>query len=131
MTGLSAAQKEQFWATGVLVVEDAVTQDELADLRKVIAGWIEESRVHSSDYGTTLDGRPRFDLEPKHSAETPGLRRVQSPEEVSDAFAHVMRNARTVDYCAELLGSNICIGIMAYSPAPLMSALMAPFHNAI
>ena len=73
----------------------------------------------------------RFDLQPGHSPTAPGLRRVQSPEEVSPAYEDVMRNARTVDYCAELLGSNIRIGIMAYSPAPLMSALMAPFHNAI
>jgi phytanoyl-CoA hydroxylase len=29
---------------------------------------------------------------------------VQSPEEVSDVFATVMREARTVDYCAELIG---------------------------
>lgn len=107
MTELSTAQKDQFWATGVLVVEDAVSQEELANMRKVISGWIEESRGHSSDYGTTLDGRPRFDLEPKHSAETPGLRRVQSPEEVSDVFAEVMRNARTVDLVAELIGPSI------------------------
>jgi phytanoyl-CoA hydroxylase len=32
---------------------------------------------------------------------------VQSPEEVSPVYEDVMRNARTVDYCAELLGSNI------------------------
>jgi phytanoyl-CoA hydroxylase len=88
----------------VLVVEDAVTSDQLAELRGVFADWVEESRGHTDDYGETMDGRPRFDLQPGHSAAIPGLRRVQSPEEVSDVFANTMRAARTVDMCAELIG---------------------------
>lgn len=107
MALLSEEQKEQFWRDGVLVVENAVTAEELADLRRVFAEWVEESRAHSEDYGKTLDGRSRFDLQPGHSAEVPGLRRVQSPEEVSEVFAHTMRNARTVDLCAELIGPSI------------------------
>ncbi len=104
MAILSKDQMDQFWRDGVLVVEDAVTPAQLADLRDVFAGWVEESRAHDADYGETMDGRPRFDLQPGHSAEVPGLRRVQSPEEVSDVYADVMRTARTVDMCAELIG---------------------------
>lgn len=104
MTILSQNQKDQFWRDGVLVIEDAVTVDQLAALRDVFAGWVEESRAHTHDYGETMDGRPRFDLQPGHSADVPGLRRVQSPEEVSDVYADVMRNAKTVDMCAELIG---------------------------
>ena len=70
-------------------------------------GWLEESRSYSEDYGETLDGRARFDLQPGHSSDAPALRRVQSPEEVSDIYANVMRKARTVDYCADLLGPNL------------------------
>ena len=128
---LTQAQKDKFWHDGVLVVKDAVSPRQLAALRAEFQNWVEESQNHICDYGETLDGRARFDLQPGHSPTAPGLRRVQSPEEVSPVYEDVMRNARTVDYCAELLGSNIRIGIMAYSPAPLMSALMAPFHNAI
>lgn len=101
---LTQKQKDQFWREGVLVVEDAVTSDQLADLRGVFADWVEESRGHTDDYGETMDGRPRFDLQPGHSAAIPGLRRVQSPEEVSDVFANTMRAARTVDMCVELIG---------------------------
>ena len=97
-------QKDQFWRDGVLVVEDAVTSEQLADLRSEFADWVEESRSFSDDYGETMDGRPRFALQPGHSPELPGLRRVQSPEEVSDVFANVMRMARTVDMCVELIG---------------------------
>ncbi|WP_120501429.1 phytanoyl-CoA dioxygenase family protein [Roseovarius sp. EL26] len=104
MAVLTQKQKDQFWRDGVLVLEDAVTSEELADLRKVFSEWVEESRAYTDDYGETMDGRPRFDLQPGHTAEVPGLRRVQSPEEISDVYAGIMRNARTVDFCAELIG---------------------------
>ena len=107
MTSLTQEQMDQFWRDGVLVVEDAVTPSELERLRSVFAQWVEESREHTTDYGETLDGRARFDLEPGHSAQRPALRRVQSPEEVSDVYADVMRNARTVDFVAELIGPAI------------------------
>ncbi|MDB2469675.1 phytanoyl-CoA dioxygenase family protein [Alphaproteobacteria bacterium] len=104
---LTQAQKDRFWHDGVLVVEDAVSAGQLAALRAEFQNWVDESQNHIRDYGETLDGRARFDLQPGHSATTPGLRRVQSPEEVSSIYEDVMRNAHTVDYCAELLGSNI------------------------
>ena len=107
MTHLLQDQKDQFWRDGFLVVEDAVTQEELDGLRKVFAEWVEESRAHQEDYGETLDGRPRFDLQPGHCAQVPGLRRVQSPEEVSEVYAGVMRNSRVVDFCAQLIGPAI------------------------
>ncbi len=107
MAALTREQKDQFWRDGVLLVEDAVTQEQLADLRKVFDEWVDESRAHGDDYGDALDGRPRFDLESGHTAEVPALRRVQSPEEVSEVYADIMRNARTVDFCAELIGPAI------------------------
>ena len=107
MNALTQDQKDRFWREGVLLVEDAVTLEELERLREVFAGWVEESRAQDTDYGDTLDGRARFDLEPGHSAERPALRRVQSPEEVSEVYAHVMRNARTVDFVADLISPAI------------------------
>ena len=104
---LTQTQKDRFWRDGVLVVEDAVSASQLAALRAEFQNWVDDSQNHICDYGETLDGRARFDLQPGHSATTPGLRRVQSPEEVSPIYEDVMRNAHTVDYCAELLGSNI------------------------
>ena len=104
MALLTQDQKDQFWRDGVIVIADAVTQDQLAALRDVFNGWVEDSRAHSEDYGETLDGRARFDLQPGHTADRPGLRRIQSPEEVSEVYAQIMRSARTVDYCAELIG---------------------------
>ena len=107
MGALKQEQIGKFWADGVLVAEDAVSAKELSDLKQVFEVWIEDSRSYSEDYGETLDGRPRFDLQPGHRPDKPALRRVQSPEEVSDIFENVMRKARTVDYCADLLGPNL------------------------
>ncbi|MEK9620687.1 MAG: phytanoyl-CoA dioxygenase family protein [Alphaproteobacteria bacterium] len=104
---LSEEQKEQFWRDGVLMVENAVTPEQLNQLKDVFAGWLQESREYEDDFGETMDGRKRFDLQPGHSADKPALRRVQSPEEVSDVFLDVMRNARTVDFCVELIGPSI------------------------
>jgi phytanoyl-CoA hydroxylase len=87
--------------------EDAVTPEQLQDLRTVFAQWVEESCNHTNDYGETLDGRARFDLQPGHTAEQPALRRIQSPEEVSEVYADIMKNARTADICAELIGPAI------------------------
>ena len=107
MAILSKEQNEQFWRDGILVVEDVVSAAELEKLRRVFDSWVEESRSHDKDYGETLDGRPRFDLQPGHSATVPGLRRVQSPEEVSPEYADIMRNGRMADICAELIGPSI------------------------
>ncbi|MCV0425644.1 MAG: phytanoyl-CoA dioxygenase family protein [Roseibium sp.] len=107
MALLAQDQKDQFWRDGVLVVEDAVDQSTLSALRNQFLSWVEESRAHTNDYGETLDGRARFDLQPGHSAQKPALRRIQSPEEVSEIYADAMRNARTVDFCADLIGPGI------------------------
>ncbi len=76
-------------------------------MRTVFAQWVEESCSHTDDYGETLDGRARFDLQPGHTAQQPALRRIQSPEEVSEVYADIMKNARTTDICAELIGPAI------------------------
>lgn len=107
MTALSDAQRETFWRDGVLVVEDAVSAQDLTALKDVFDGWVEDSRAHADDFGETLDGRARFDLEPGHTADRPALRRVQSPEEVSEVYARVMRTAPMVDMVSELIGPAI------------------------
>jgi len=74
---LSETQKQQFWNDGVLVVENAKT---------TFADWVEQSREHTAPFGETIDGRPRFDVEPGHTAEKPGLRRVNAPVEISQVY---------------------------------------------
>ena len=107
MAALSKDQKEQFWRDGYLVVENAVEPDVLSALKQDFSGWVEESRNHTEAYGETLDGRPRFDLEPAHSAEKPGLRRVNAPIEVSQAYYDAMASSRMTDCVADLIGPNV------------------------
>ena len=104
---LTAEQVAAFDRDGFLVVEDAVTPAQLAALRDDFQGWVEESRGHAESYGDTLDGRPRFDLEPGHSAARPGLRRVNAPVDVSQAYRQVARDSRMVDMVADLVGPDL------------------------
>ena len=106
-TTLTQAEVDAYWNDGYLFVADALSPDQLADLRHDFAGWVEESRSHDEPYGETADGRARFDLQPGHSAEHPALRRVASPIDVSDAFLAAMRDNRALDAVADLIGPNV------------------------
>lgn len=107
MPVLTEEQKATFWRDGVLMVPNAVSGELLAALRADFAAWVEESRAHDEPYGETVDGRPRFDIQPGHSAESPALRRVQAPTEVSDAYYQAMADSGMTDMVAELIGPDV------------------------
>jgi ectoine hydroxylase-related dioxygenase (phytanoyl-CoA dioxygenase family) len=107
MSTLTEDERTRFSARGWLLLADAVTPQQLARLRGDMAAWVDESRDRDRAYGITVDGRPRFDLQPGHSASKPALRRVQAPAEVSDAYFEVLTNSRMVDAVAELIGPNV------------------------
>lgn len=104
---LTEQQRSFFWENGYLVVEDAISQAQLEALRRDFAAWVDDSRQHDESYGTTVDGRARFDVEPGHSAEQPALRRISAPIEVSDAFRDVATDSVMVDAVADLIGPNV------------------------
>lgn len=104
---LNGEQVQQFRRDGVLTVEDAVTPELLARMREQFAQWVDESRNHDSAYGHTVDGRPRFDVEPGHSREHPALRRVNAPADISEPFFEAMVDSRMVDMVADLIGPNV------------------------
>lgn len=107
MRVLSDEQREQFWSQGYLVVENAVDTDLLKMMQNDFLAWVEESCQHDQPYGDTQDGRPRFDLEPGHSPEKPGLRRVNAPVEVSQAYFDAMASSRMTDCVADLIGPDV------------------------
>jgi len=107
MAVLSPAEQQQFWRDGWLFMPDAVDASCLKELRSDFAAWVEESRSHSKPYGQTIDGRPRFDLEPGHSAAKPALRRVNSPTEISAAYYRAMSATRMADAVADLIGPDV------------------------
>jgi len=107
MTTLTAGERARFSENGWLLLPDAVTPLQLNRLRADMAAWVVESRDRDAAYGTTVDGRPRFDLQPGHTPERPALRRVQAPSEVSDAYYDVLTASRIVDAVADLIGPNV------------------------
>lgn len=107
MGTLTDTQAATFRRDGFLVVEDAVSADQLARLQADFAAWVEESRQHGEPYGETINNRPRFDLEPGHTPDKPGLRRVNAPVEVSAAHYEVMTSSRMLDAVVDLIGPNV------------------------
>ena len=106
---LTETQVTDFWRDGYVLMDGAVSTGQLAALRGAVAGWVEESRDHDGPWGTTMDGRGRFDVQPGHSAEYPALRRVASPQEVCDVHLRIMRDSLLVDAAAQLVGPNLVV----------------------
>ena len=104
---LSQQDRDLFAEQGYLLVENAVTGEQLDALRRQFAEWVDESKSHSEAYGETIDGRARFDLEPGHSAASPALRRINSPVDISQSYFEVMSDSGVSDCVAELIGPNI------------------------
>jgi ectoine hydroxylase-related dioxygenase (phytanoyl-CoA dioxygenase family) len=107
MLMLSEVQISEFWENGVVVVESALSTEDLKPLRRQHQQWIEETRQYAGPYGEMLDGRPRFDVEPGHSADTPALRRIASPEEISVDFLNLLEQGPLLESVAELLGEDL------------------------
>ncbi len=107
MPVLTGPQKAEFEKTGCLVAENAVTQEQLSSLRNTFSNWVEESRAHAKAYGETYDKRPRFDVEPGHSADHPALRRVASPTELAEDYWDVVTNSAMTEMIADLVGNDL------------------------
>ena len=104
---LTKSQKSYFWENGYLLVKDAVDSKLLNALQNQFSTWVEHSRKFSCAYGKTIDGRARYDLEPGHTSEKPGLRRVNAPVDVSTAYFKAMSISHMTDCVAELIGPNV------------------------
>lgn len=104
---LTQDEIDAFDRDGFLLLKHAVDTDQLAAMRAQFDGWVEESRKHANNFGETINGKPRFDLEPGHSADHPRLRRVNAPVEAGSAYRSAMENSRMTDAVADLIGPNV------------------------
>ena len=104
---LSQIQIDHFWEKGFVITENGATTEQLQALSEQLDKWIEESRDHDKNYGTMPDGKARFDLEAGHSAESPKLRRVANPVDISDAYYDVLINGVIPDMVADLIGPDV------------------------
>ena len=96
MATLTAEQLADFDRDGYLLLEDAIPADKLEGLRTDFKQWVEECRKHTENYGETSDGRPRFSVQAGHNADSPALRRISSPNELSEKYLNAMRDSRAL-----------------------------------
>lgn len=126
---LNEEQKAAFDRDGVLTVEAAVDADLLSRLKKDFAGWVAESADRDAPYGETVDGRPRFDLQPGSDGRPSALRRVQAPTEISEAFYEAMADSPMTDMVADLIGPNVKLHHTKINSKQPGAATMVKWHQ--
>ncbi len=104
---LSTAQVHHYLDFGYVVASAGLEEPQLQSMDDELENWINLSRSHKSNFGETIDGKARFDLEIGHTRETPKLRRVSNPADISGAFRDVLWNGPIVDMVAQLIGPDI------------------------
>ncbi|WP_238367485.1 phytanoyl-CoA dioxygenase family protein [Mesobacterium pallidum] len=94
---LTAAQKDFYAENGYLLVEDAVSPDQLARMQEITNRLIDASRqVTTSD--------EVYDLDTGHGPETPRLTRIKVPHKQDPYFWEVLRDSRMTEVLTDLLG---------------------------
>ena len=96
---LSQAQKDFYAANGYLLVENAVTPDQLARLLEITEGLIEASR-------SVGESNEVYDLDAGHGPDTPRLTRIKVPHQRDPFFWDVLRNSAMSAVLADLLGPD-------------------------
>lgn len=97
---LSQKQRESFFENGYVLVERAIDEPCLERLRAASDRQIEASRAITKSDAV-------YDLEPGHSAETPRLRRVSSPNDQDPVFWEFASQSVLGDIIADLVGPNV------------------------
>jgi ectoine hydroxylase len=97
---LTDAQRREFFEQGYLALPDYVPEVWLARLRDALAELLERSR------SLTQSGKV-FVLEAGHSAQTPRLHRVSSPQDQHPAFWDFITAPLMVDLAADLVGPDV------------------------
>lgn len=98
---LSAKQIEAYWRDGFLIVENAVSENDVEELRRVTDEFVEGSRGVTEHDGV-------YDLEPGHSASAPRVRRIKTPHTQHPIYDRIMRDPRLLSILQQVLGPAIC-----------------------
>ena len=100
--------RDDFNRDGFVMMKNAISKENLVKMKLQLDEWVDDSRNYSTNYGTIMDGRPRFDLEYKsHSKDTPALRRISSPIEISETYLSFTRNNAGLNLIAHIFSPNI------------------------
>jgi ectoine hydroxylase-related dioxygenase (phytanoyl-CoA dioxygenase family) len=100
--GLGAADIAFYRENGYLMIENAVTAEELAALQKVTREFIERSR-------TVTESNDVFDLDEGHGPNNPRLTRIKLPTKQHPVYDQVLRSERMQGFFKALLGPDVVL----------------------
>ena len=87
---LTQEQIDFYNENGYLGVENVLSEEEVADLRRTTDEFVEKSRE-------VTDHTDVFDLEPGHTPETPRVRRIKNPILHHIVYDQTLRHERILD----------------------------------
>lgn len=99
---LSEAQRAFYAENGYLMIENAVTPDQLDRLRAITARLIDASR-------TVSESNDVFDLDKGHGPDSPRLTRIKIPHKQDPYFWEVLRTSTMTQVLNDLLGPDTTI----------------------
>ncbi|MGC9371258.1 MAG: phytanoyl-CoA dioxygenase family protein [Paracoccaceae bacterium] len=99
---LTQDQKDFYDRNGYLMVENAVSDAQLAELRRITYDYIEKSRA-------VVESNDVYDLDEGHGAETPRLTRIKLPHKQHPYFWELLRNSGLTEVLTDLLGPDTMI----------------------
>lgn len=99
---LTDEQKRFYAENGYLMVEDAVTPEQLARLRDITYRLIDASR-------TVDESDAVYDLDRGHGPDSPRLTRIKLPHKQDPYFWEILTNSAVTEVLNDLLGSDTTI----------------------
>ena len=97
---LTQEQIDFYNTNGYIVVEDVISAEDIADLRKITDEFVDKSCE-------VTEHTEVFDLEPGHTAEAPQLRRLKNPVALHPIYDRMLRHDSILDSVAQLIGPNV------------------------
>ena len=97
---LTQEQIDFYNDNGYLGVENVLSAEEIADLRRTTDEFVEKSRE-------VPDHTDVFDLEPGHTSENPRVRRIKNPVLHHVVYDQTLRHDRILDIVEQLIGPGV------------------------
>ncbi|MBT6277482.1 MAG: phytanoyl-CoA dioxygenase family protein, partial [Chromatiales bacterium] len=96
---LSQSDRERFFATGYLCINDLVPAAQVQGLLEVTESFVDQSRAVTASNDT-------FDVAPEHTADQPRMRRLKSPDIQHEAY-WALATGILADVAADLVGPHV------------------------
>ena len=98
---LTEAQRHQYFEQGFLVLESFIDSEWVERINDVTNEFLERSRA-------VTESNDVFDLAPEHTAASPRLRRIKSPDAQHETYWAYAQDV-IADVAADLLGPDVLL----------------------